>query len=107
MNQIIKKMRKQKAEQMRKLVKAYRNYSGSKKSFCEERGIAVHTLSYWCNKYRDEGSMLGDQGFVALQIEDTLAIKGTISLYYPSGVRAVLPLSTPIDLLSSLIKLES
>ena len=87
---------------MRPVVEAYALYEGSKKTFCLEHGLAPHTLDYWRRKLRDEAE--GSSGFVALEVSGG-DYAPRLELHYPNGVRAVLPLDVPAELLRGLLQL--
>lgn len=95
-------MKQKTAEAMHPIVEAYAQYKGSKKAFCLEHGLASHTLDYWRRKFGEPSSKAS--AFVALELRD-VACDRTIELYYPNGVRAVVPLEIPLQILQNLIKI--
>ena len=95
-------MKQKTPEAMRPIVEAYAHYRGSKKAFCEEQGLAAHTLDYWRRKF--SSSKEEPSGFIALEV-DLGSSGSTIELHYPNGVRAIVPLEVPVEVLESLITL--
>ena len=95
-------MKQKTAEAMRPIVESYVQYKGSKKAFCQEYGIAVHTLDYWRRKFG--GQPAQTSAFVALELNDT-SVGRTIKLYYPNGVRAIVSVETSVEVLQNLITL--
>ena len=94
---------KQKTESgMRPVVEAYALYEGSKEMFCREHGLAPHTLDYWRRKLRDAEEV--PSGFIALEVSGG-KYGPRLELHYPNGVRAVLPLDVPAELLRGLLQL--
>ncbi len=85
---------------MRPIVESYARYKGSKKSFCQERGIAIHTLDYWRSKFKKPE--VESASFIALEV-DAGTLDQAIELHYPNGVRATVPVSVPEDVLQSLL----
>jgi hypothetical protein len=97
---------KQKTESiMRPLVEAYACYPGSKKAFCEEHGLAAHTLDYWRRKFSDHRGETSD--FVALKMIPPGAYGHWLEVHYPNGVRVVVSAEAPLVMLQSLIQLGS
>jgi hypothetical protein len=87
---------------MRPIVEAYAQYQGRKKTFCEEHGLAAHTLDYWRRKF--SSSKAEPSGFIALEV--AAGSSGpTIELHYPNGVRAIVSVGLPVEVLQSLITL--
>ena len=95
-------MKQKTAEAMRPIVESYAQYEGSKKTFCQEHGLAVHTLDYWRRKF--SGQPPKTSAFVALEIDDRSTAR-SIELHYPNGVRAVVPAEIPMEILQNLIGL--
>ena len=97
-------MKQKTSEGMRPILEAYAQYEGSKKAFCEEHGLAAHTLDYWRRKFSD--SKTEPSGFIALEV-DSGSTGPTIELHYPNGVRAIVSVGLPVEVLQSLITLAS
>jgi transposase-like protein len=95
-----KKMKQKTAEAMRPIVEAYGRHEGSKRAFCQEQGIAAHTLDYWRRKLKETEP--NSSGFVKLEIASRVT-EQCIELFYPNGVRAIVPTGVPIPVLSSLL----
>lgn len=93
-------MKQKTAEAMRPIVELYARYEGSKKAFCQEHGLAIHTLDYWRRKFSE--LQVKTSAFVALEISDASPGR-SIELHYPNGIRAVLPMETPTEVLQHLI----
>jgi hypothetical protein len=97
-------MKQKTAEAMRPIVEAYARYKGSKKVFCEEQNIAAHTLDYWRSKFNT--AKRKTSSFIALELA-TGSQGQTIELHYPNGVRAIVPVGIPVDVLKNLLNLTS
>ena len=95
-------MKQKTMDVMRPVLEAYARYEGSKKAFCQEQSITMHTLDYWRRKFK--GQHTKASAFVALEVSDTCAGR-VIELRYPNGVRAVVPLEVPAQVLQTLITL--
>lgn len=85
---------------MRPIVESYARHEGSKKAFCEEHDLAIHTLDYWRRKFSEQQA--GASAFVALEISDT-SVGRSMEVHYPNGIWAVVPLDTPVEILRTLI----
>ncbi len=98
-------MKQKTTEEMRSIVKAYSSYSGTKKEFCQEQGIKLHILSYWLQKFKKSGKKPPTNKFIPLQVEQPIPItEKQIELYYPTGLRLILPADTQLKVLQALIK---
>ena len=80
------------------VVEAYAVYSGSKKSFCSERGIAIHTLDYWRRKFFSDTSGKAAGSFISLELKEPSS-GGMMQVHYPNGIEVRLPLDVPGDTL--------
>lgn len=97
-------MKQKTADVMRPIVESYALYKGSKKAFCQEHGIGIHLLDYWRRKF--SGLSTRPSAFVALEVTDTSGSElQSVELHYPNGVRAIVPLKAPLELLQNLIRL--
>lgn len=87
-------MKQKTAEAMRPIVEAYAQYKGSKKSFCLQRDIAIHTLDYWRRKFSSdtEGKTAGS--FISLELKE-FSSSGMMEVHYPNGIEVRLPLDVP------------
>jgi hypothetical protein len=95
-----KKMKKKTADAMRPIVELFAHYEGSKRAFCREHKLAIHTLDYWRRKF--SAPRPKPSAFVAVELRDRPG-GARMELYYPNGVRAVVPLEIPADILQKLI----
>jgi len=85
-------MKRKTREEMRPIVEAYAHYKGDKKSFCRKHGISLYQLSYWRGQLKR--AEVGVSSFIAL--ESGVGFSGqAVELYYPNGLRAVVPLDAP------------
>ena len=85
-------MKRKTREEMRPIVEAYAQYKGDKNSFCRKHEISLYQLSYWRGQLkRVEG---GTSSFIALESEGGFS-KQAVELYYPNGLRALVPLDAP------------
>ena len=89
---------------MRPIVEAYARHEGSKKAFCQEYGIAPHTLDYWRGKF--EKQKTESSGFIALEVNDGFSNQ-SIEVHYPNGIRAIVPMETPASVLQSLLSISA
>lgn len=95
-------MKEKIAESMEPILEAYGQYRGKKENFCQEYGISVHKLDYWRRKVKKRPSEISS--FVALDLKSEPSTD-RIELYYPNGIRAALPISTPFSVLDKLLKI--
>ncbi len=95
-------MKQKTAEAMRPLVEAYTHHQGSKKTFCQEHGLATHTLDYWRRKLNEQPAQ--SSAFIALDVEPSW-LTDTIEVHYLNGVRVVVGVETPTAILQRLIQL--
>lgn len=79
-------------------VAAWKASGLSRKSYCNEHNLNVHTLNYWCAKAR-QVRMPG--GFVPLEVgaSDALEVR------YPNGVRLLLPAGTSMAQVAAYVRL--
>lgn len=70
----------------------------SRKSYCNEHSLNMHTLNYWCAKARQE-KMPG--GFVPLEV----GASDGLEVHYPNGVRLLLPAGTPMAQVAAYVRL--
>lgn len=79
-------------------VAAWKASGWSRKSYCTEHGLNVHTMNYWYTKARRE-KVPG--GFVPLEVgaSDGLEVR------YPNGVRLLLPAGTSMALVAAYVRL--
>ena len=103
-------MRK-KAEQMYALVDGWRKSDQTKTTYCREKGINVHTFTYWVQKYKqnlEEGvEKKKAPKFIPLTAKKmTSNSKSDLELNYPNGVRLCVNGQPDIELLRALIKIE-
>ena len=96
-------MKEKIAEAMEPILEAYAHYAGKKENFCQEYGISVHKLDYWRRKVKKGSS--GSSSFIALDLKSSPSTE-RIELYYPNGIRAVVPVSTPLAVLQKLLKIS-
>ncbi len=85
---------------MRPIVEAYARYKGSKKSFCKEQGVAIHTFDYWRRKFN--AAQAEPSAFITLDVVGT-ASGQTIELHYPNGIRAIIPMEAPARIFQNLL----
>lgn len=70
----------------------------SRKRYCTEHGLNVHTMNYWCAKVR-HGKVPG--GFVPLEV----GASDGVELRYPNGVRLLLPAGTDMAQVAAYVRL--
>jgi hypothetical protein len=78
-------------------VGAWKASGKSRKNYCAEQGLNPHTMAYWCDKARRVDVT---SGFVPLE----LAVGG-IEVYYPNGVRLVLPAGMAMAQVAAYVRL--
>lgn len=68
------------------LVDQWRASAVTKKVFCEEQGINIHTFSYWVAKHKQAGSnSKATSGFVGVDVSGS-ADSAPVRITYPNGV---------------------
>lgn len=93
-------MKQKTADAMRPIVEAYAQYKGSKKSFCKEQGVAIHTFDYWRRKFN--APQANSSAFVALDVVG-LSLGQSVELHYPNGIRAIIPMEAPARIFQNLL----
>ncbi len=88
-----------KAEQMRQLVRQWKESGLTQKVYCEKIGIKRTTFANWVKRSHDKTG----QGFVAIT-PPTRPVSESIELIYPNGVRLKAS-TTHIPILSELIRI--
>ncbi|MBU1900803.1 IS66 family insertion sequence element accessory protein TnpB [Patescibacteria group bacterium] len=88
--------RDSKKEEMFLLVGQWKASGLSQAAFAEQNNLKLVKFRYWIKKYRDDQD---GSGFIQI----TRAFGHEINLRYPNGVELVLPGSTPLCTLKSLI----
>ena len=94
-------MKQKSHSEMEKVLASYSNYEGTKKAFCEEYRIKLHTFYYWQRKLR--GGSSPNKEFIKLELTTDEEI-GTIQIDYPNGNRLSLPSTSSVALLQALVK---
>jgi hypothetical protein len=81
------------SKEMYPLVERWQASQKSKKSFCEEEQIKLHTFVYWLKKYNrseKEKNTAAVSDFVALQVDNRPVTDATSPVFaeisYPNGV---------------------
>ena len=81
------------AKEMYPLIERWHQSDKSKKNFCEEEQINLHTFTYWLKKYnrsKSKGNSAPSSDFVELQVENRPSITKPSPLFaeieYPNGV---------------------
>lgn len=98
-------MKQKTAKEMSAILTAYANRSGSKKEFCTEHQIAVHTLDYWRRKLSSKSSITSSsKDFVAVEI-DSPPIGLGYELCFPNGNQLKIPSDIPMEVLQRLLKM--
>lgn len=95
-------MKQKTVEAMRPIVEAYARFTGSKKSFCSERGIAVHTLDYWRRKFSSDTLGKAAGSFISLELEEPLRGR-MMEIHYPNGIEVRLPVDVTGETLYKLL----
>ena len=92
----------QKSEEMAKLIAAWRSSERSKKSFCTEQGINIHTFTYWIEKLESRKRELEEP---AVFVRLSPGFEG-VALKFPKGATVELrgvPSAVELSILHSLI----
>ena len=101
--------RKDRQEEMFRIIKAFKESGQSRKAYCSTLSIPISMFYYWQRKYfqhQQEGS--GKSFFVPVSTCGSRLSKGNaaeITLQYPNGVSLAIPLSTPLTVIRTLIRL--
>lgn len=90
--------RTERAQEMLAHVAAWKNSGKSRKSYCAELGLNLHTMAYWCAKARRAEV---PSGFAPVEV---MAGSG-VEVCYPNGVRLVLPVGTAMAQVAAYIRL--
>jgi len=91
---------KTKSQTMFALVDQWKASGVTKKAFCAEQAINIHTFSYWVTKRRRADHPSG--GFAAVDTSGAW-LSDTVTITYPNGVVVSCPANLP--LISQLIHL--
>lgn len=81
------------------LVENWRKSDLSKKLFCENHGVNIHTFNYWITKAQNE--KMETSGFIRLQPP---SFDSSYEITYPNGVKLCVK-SADLATLSQLLKL--
>jgi len=99
-------MKQKTAKEMSAILTAYANRSGSKKEFCSEHQIAMHTLDYWRRKLSPAPTNTSStNNFVAVEL-DSPPIGMGYELCFPNGNRLKMSPSISMEVLHRLVKLS-
>ncbi len=90
--------RTERAQEMLAHVAAWKNSGKSRKTYCAEHGLNLHTMAYWCAKVR---STEVPTGFTPVE----LVAGGGVEVCYPNGVRLVLPTDLPMAQVAAYVRL--
>lgn len=88
-------------ESMFALISEWQNSTISKKKFCEQAVVGIHTFNYWLKKFNSQNKN-SNPGFTEFKIIDKSNIP-IIRLNYPNGIVAELPSGCDYGLLHFLI----
>lgn len=83
------------------MVEQWKASGQTKKVFCEEHAINIHTFSYWVAKRKQARQPSG--GFAAIDLRGSDEA-GKLTITYPNGVR-VSVIGAPLPLIRQLIRL--
>ena len=92
------------SEQMYPLVAQWQGSGQSKRQFCADHGLNLHTFNYWLDKYRRSHRPTTDSNFLAVSVAPSATLPPTgVHLRYLNGVELHVhhPL-TPTELLTLL-----
>ena len=97
-------MSQRKSTQMYPLIERWRSSGESKKDFCVQHHINLHTFTYWINKYDKSRAAPSDfttapSNFVSLQVNEKTKgnLNTSVEITYPNGIQ--LRLNSPPSLL--------
>jgi hypothetical protein len=88
-------------ESMFGLIRAWQNSSTSKKQFCDQAQVGIHTFNYWLKKFKDIRVNSGS-GFTEIKIIDRNK-PSSIRLNFPNGIVAELPTNCDYNMVHFLI----
>jgi hypothetical protein len=88
-------------ESMYGLIREWQNSSSSKKRFCDQAQVGIHTFNYWLKKFKDKSVNPGTE-FTEFKITDRNN-PSSIRLNFPNGVVAELPANYDYKLVHFLI----
>ena len=90
--------RTERAQEMLAHVAAWKSSGKSRKSYCTVQGLNPHTLAYWCAR---AGHGEAPSGFAPVE----LVGGGGIEVWYPNGVRLVLPAGVVMTQVAAYVRL--
>ncbi len=91
-------IRTERTQEMLAHVAAWKSSGKRRKRYCEEHGLNLHTMAYWCAKV---GRVDAPSGFAPVE----LIAGGGIEVCYPSGVRLLLPAGIPMAQVAAYVRL--
>lgn len=86
---------------MRELVLEFQSSGLTRKIFCEQRSVSIHTLAYWLGKIKRENM---SSGFIAVSSGMVHSTSG-FELEYPNGVKLRVGTGENIQVLRQLIEI--
>ena len=105
-------------EKMSPIVAAYADYNGTKKAYCAEHDLNVHTFNYW-QRELNEGDRMKTKvvkqqqnekssHFIALAppMPGIKSLSPTYLLHFPDGKRLEMPIDVPSEVLIQLLKIQ-
>lgn len=103
-----RKIRNQKKGLMYPLIINYLEGNMSQKDFCSTHNLSVRMFQYWFRCYKKELPAENNVSFVPIKFDNApVEVKQPeeIKIYYPNGVVVQLQVSTPDNILKTLISL--
>ncbi|MEM6320849.1 MAG: hypothetical protein AAF960_24500 [Bacteroidota bacterium] len=102
--------------QMRPIVAAYATHRGTKKAYCAQHDLPVHTFDYWRKRVAAVDSAAQSKGVEPKQQSSFIQLppmsaaclspaSPAYTLHFPDGKRLDLPLPTSIDTLTHLLQI--
>jgi len=88
-------------ESMYMLIGEWKNSAISKKQFCEQAQVGIHTFNYWLKKFNNKNDN-SIPGFTEFKIMDRNNCS-SIRLNFPSGIVAELPTNCDYNMVNFLI----
>jgi hypothetical protein len=92
--------RSERTEQMLAHIAAREQSGKSRKAYCEQHGLNLCVLNYWCAKLKRE-TTTEPRGFAEVEMKGACAME----LHYPNGVRLLLPAHTASAHIAACIRL--
>jgi hypothetical protein len=109
-NQTQQEIRNNKLEnrnKMLQLIEEWKQSGESQISFCKSKNVYLHIFHYWLKRYKDQfRPVTTGKAFIPVTIPmNEKTSSNGIEIYYPNGVRIVLPKNSDLSMVRTFIKM--